>query len=109
LETIQNFINEIKIIKAKDYDYYNYDLNEDELLTGTISSDTTINVYIMDSKNLRYYEDRKEFSGEIEKEYIKNTSIDFVCPKTGKWHLLMENYEEDDANVNLKIKLTPSK
>ncbi len=108
METTGLFKNEIKIIKAKDYNYYSYDIHEDELLIGTIFSDVTINVYMLDTRNLRYYEDGKEFSGEIEKEYVKKTSIDFVCPKTGKWYLLIDNYNENDAEVNLNIKLTPT-
>lgn len=108
METTGLFKNEIKAIKAKNYDYYSYDIHENEILTGTILSNVTINVYLLDSRNLRYYEDGKEFSGEIEKEYIIKTSIDFVCPKTGKWHLLIDNYNENDAEVTLNIKLTPT-
>lgn len=101
----ENLVNETKWLDEKDNAVYSYSLKKEDQLTGRISSDVPINVYITNSKNLQYYEDDEVFVYEKGSENVYKYSINFDVPKKGKWHIIIENKESNYADVNVKINL----
>ncbi len=88
-----------------DYETFSYRLNEGSILRGRISSDTAINVFLVDTQNLNLFEDEHEFDYLEGSEKITRFSFDFPVPKTHDWHIIIENENQEPAEVDIKLKV----
>lgn len=92
--------------KAVDeYEYYGYNFEEGDVITGKISSDIPIDVYIVDKKNLERLFENEDFHFELESEQVTRYSLNFVVPKTRVWNIVIQNASRELANVDVKIVL----
>lgn len=82
---------------------YSYDLDIDDTLVGQIKSDKPINVFIVNNRNLRLFEDDNEFSYEDGIERAKKYKFNFQPPRFGTWNIVIENEESDDAEVDVYL------
>lgn len=92
---------ETVVIENGDSQIYPYDLDEDEKLVGKISSDKPVNIYIVNKRNLRLFEDDYEFSYEDGIESAKKYKINFRPPRSGTWNIVIENEQSDDVEVEV--------
>lgn len=96
-----------KIIE--NYEVYSYELEEGVTLTGKIESDIPIHVFIVNTRNLNLFENEEEFNYEKGIEDVLRYSINFQIPKTGNWHIIIDNESEEEdeediaAEVDIKI------
>jgi len=82
---------------------YEFDLLEDQTMIGQITSDKPVNVFIVNNRNLRLYENDQEFSYEDGLERTKRFKINFQPPRSGIWNVIIENEESDDADVDVYL------
>lgn len=82
---------------------YEFNLLEDETIIGQIISDKPVNVFIVNNRNLRLYENDQEFSYEDCIERTKRYKINFQPPRSGIWNVVIENEESDDVDVDVYL------
>jgi len=102
-------VNKEIVLNAEDYETFTLDLEKDEHLFGEISSEEPINVFVMSRYALNKFENDEEFSYEDcgGGEGIRKTRIDFTPAKAGRWFLVVEN--EDDEEASVKVSLSVEK
>ena len=96
--------DETKIIGPDEYEDYWLDLEEDEKLTGKVTSDLAVDVYIMNRRNFEYFEDGDDFDFVGGSEGVTRFTVNFPCPKRGKWVLVISNPNDEEAEVDVLIK-----
>lgn len=101
--TSDDSTEETVVIESEASQIYSYDLDEDERLVGQISSDNPINIFIVNNRNLRLFEDDYEFSYEDCIERAKRYKINFQPPRAGTWNVIIENEESDNAEVDVHL------
>jgi len=104
LDKEEALYDETKIIGPDGYEDYWFELDEDEKLTGMVASDLPVDVYIMNRKNFEYFEDEDDFDYEEGSEGVTRFNLNFLCPKRGKWVLVISNPNDDEAEVDVLIK-----
>jgi nucleoside 2-deoxyribosyltransferase len=95
--------DESKVIEGYEFEPYGFDFEVGDKITGKISSNLPVNVYIMDNKNLERFEDEYEFDTELESEQVIRYSLNFLVPKTRTWHIVIENPNSKSVNVDVKL------
>ena len=100
----KEILREETIRVSPDYGlYYDYELKRGEHLKGEISSDVSVDIYFLDNKNFRKWDNDKTFDYEDCTVSIYETQIDFVAPKKGTWYLLIENSGKKSAKVKVRL------
>lgn len=102
-EMIDDSTEETVVIENGGSQTYSYDLDVDDTLVGQIKSDKPINVFIVNNRNLRLFEDEYEFSYEDGIERAKKYKFNFQPPRFGTWNIIIENEESDDAEVDVYL------
>jgi len=93
--------DETIIIKEGEWKIYTYDIDENNKLVGQINSDGPVNIYIVNNRNLRLFEDDDDFTEEDGIENAKRYKINFQPPRAGTWNIVIENAEDVDAEVDV--------
>ena len=101
----EELVDESKVIPRDEFETYGFDFEEGDVITGKITSNLPVNVYIMDNKNLERFEDEDEdgFDTELDSEQITRYSLKFLVPKTRPWHIVIENPNSKSVNVDVKL------
>lgn len=94
---------ETVVIDGGESQIYSYDLDVDDTLVGQIKSNKPVNVWIVNNRNLRLFEDDYEFSFEDGIERAKKYKFNFQPPRFGTWYIIIENEESDDAEVDVHL------
>ena len=81
--------------------YYNFTLDEKEIVTGEVSSDDYFNVYFVTPRNFARRENEKEFRYEYGTEHASKMKVNFIPKKPGKFYCIVENEGEADIDVNV--------
>lgn len=101
----ETLVDERKLVN--EHAIYGANFDEGDLITGSISSDLPINIYIVDNKNLQLFIDENDFDYELEAEQITRYSLNFEIPKTRTYHILIENINRKPANVDINLSVEP--
>lgn len=102
-------INETKVVGEDSYEEYSHSFLEGDILHGKISADSSISVYVMNSRNFRSYKNDEEFTYIDGAENIKRLSLTSYISSNGKWYIVMENNDEDDkVEVDIDLSVTTS-
>lgn len=98
-------VDEEIVLDASSYETFTVDLRKNEHLFGEISSEEPINVFLVNRYGLNKFENEEDFSYEDCGcgEGIRRTKVDFTPPKAGKWFLILENEEDEETNVEVKL------
>ena len=91
------------IVGGIDSQIYSYDLDEDSILLVQIKSDRPVNVFIVNNRNLKLFEEGYEFSHEDGVERAKKYKLNFQPPRAGTWNVIIENEGSDDAEVDVNL------
>ena len=93
------------VLEADSYETFTLGLRENEHLLGEISSEDPINVFLVNRYSLNKFENQEDFSYEDCGcgEGIMRTRIDFTPAKAGKWFLILENEEDEETSVKIKL------
>lgn len=86
-----------------EHQIYSYDLDEDDKIVGKIKSSMPINVFVVSNYGLRLFNSDKEFNFEDGGERIKRIKINFETYKGGSWHVIIENEDSDEAEVDIYL------
>lgn len=81
--------------------YYNFTLDEKEMVAGEVSSDDYFNVYFVTPRNFATRENEKEFRYEYGTEHASKMKVNFIPKKPGKFCCIVENEGEVDIEVNV--------
>jgi len=81
--------------------YYSFELKRGEHLKGEIISDSSIDIYFMDSTNFKKWDKDRTFNYEDCNESVLETKIDYVAPRKGTWYLIIENNGRKSARVKV--------
>lgn len=96
-------LNLRKVIE--DYEIYSYRLTKGSVLVGEIRTDNPVNVFLVNTRNLKLFEDQDAFDYDEGSDAVTRYSFRFVVPKTCEWHLIIENEREGDAEVDIKLRV----
>ena len=91
------------IVEGGESQIYPYDLDEDNILPVQIKSDKPVNVFIVNNKNLKLFEEDHEFSQEDGVEIAKKYKLNFQPPRAGIWNVIIENEGSDGAEVDVNL------
>jgi nucleoside 2-deoxyribosyltransferase len=97
----EQLVNERK--RIKEFEEYGFNFEKGDFIAGYIESDLPINIYIVDDRNYTKFIDDEEFNFELEVENVTRYSLDFEVPKTRVWHIIIENVNRKDANVDIDL------
>lgn len=101
----EELVDEGKVIEGYEFEPYGFDFEVGDQITGKITANLPVNVYIMDNRNLERFEDEDEFDVELESEQVTRYSLKFLVPKTKTWHIIIENPNSKPANVDVKLRV----
>jgi len=90
----------IHVIPRNGYSY-DLELKRNEHLKGEIVSTSHIDIYFVDERNFKKWEKNKNFSFEDCNESVLEAKIDYLVPKKGTWHLIIENNGRKSARVKV--------
>lgn len=93
-------------VSPKDAYSYELELKRGGVLKGQISSDSHINIYLVNSANFKRWNRDRTFHSEYTNESVLKTKIDYEIPKRGTWYLLMENHGRKTAIVKVYLYLS---
>lgn len=99
----EQLVDESKVIPRDAFEPYGFDFEEGDVITGKITSNLPVNLYIMDNKNLERFEEEDDFYTELDSEQITRYSLNFLVPKTKTWHIVIENPNSKSVNVDVKL------
>jgi hypothetical protein len=103
-QEIDESTEETFVLENGEWQVYPYDLSYDDTLVGKISSDRPVNIFIVNNRNLRIFEDEvDEFTYEEGIERAKKFKFSFQPPREGTWNVIIENEESDDAEVEVNL------
>lgn len=105
-------IEETVVISSGEYQVYPYEFEENDMLVGEITSDMPVNIYILNHRNFKLFEnDEDSFTAEYFAGNVKKCKIKFPSPRAGAWRLIIQNeedeyeeYPEAEVNVFLDVK-----
>lgn len=100
-EYIEKLVDERKLIQ--DYEVYGDNFEKDNYISGELTSDIPVNLYILDNKNLERFEENEEFDYEFGAEDVTRLAVHFEVPKTRFWNVIIENPNRKDANVDIDL------
>jgi hypothetical protein len=98
-----DLFDETIMLNTEENQVYSYDLDEGGKINGKIKSDQPINVFVVSNYGLRRFEKDEEFDYEDGGERIKRIKIDFETYKGGTWHVIIENEESNEAEVDVYL------
>jgi len=104
-KTDETIISEGFKIDPEDFQYYELDLEEGEVLSCSLKSTDTVSLYILDRRNLSKLEHDKDFGYEEGIENVYRGAFEFDVPKSGKWFLVVENETQAEVKVNVEVKV----
>jgi len=81
--------------------YYDFELNRGEHLKGEIISDSAIDIYFVDSINFKKWDKDGSFNYEDCTESVFETKIDYVAPRKGTWHVIIDCSGRKSAKVKV--------
>lgn len=102
-ESDDEIFDETIMLDIGEHQIYSYDLDEDDKIVGKIKSDVPINVFVVSNYGLRLFENDKEFNYEDGGEKIKRIKINFETYRGGPWHVIIENEDSDEAEVDVYL------
>jgi hypothetical protein len=83
---------------------YNFRIEDNQKLTGEISSDDYFNMYVLTSRNFREYESgNEEFRYEYGTEHASRMKVNFVPNKAGRFYCVIESAGKTDIDVNVSL------
>lgn len=98
-------IEETVVIASGEYQVYPYEFEENDMLVGEITSDIPVNIYILNHRNFKLFEDDEEtFTAEYFTGNVKRCKIKFPSPRAGAWRLVIQN-EEDEYEEYLEAEV----
>jgi len=90
-------------VGPNDSSYYEFELSRGENVRGEISSDIAVDIYFVDKTNFKKWERDRSFNYEDSNESVLEAKIDYVAPRKGAWHLLIENNGRKSAKVKVRL------
>jgi hypothetical protein len=94
------------LVSKNSCSHYSFSIEENERLTGEISSDDYFNMYIVTPRNFREYQDgNEEFSYEYGTEHASKLKVNFIPDKAGKFYCIIESASKTDIDVNVSLHL----
>lgn len=96
---------EITIIYEGEHKIYSFDIEKGERLVGKIQSDEPINVFVLNNYGLKLFRNSDEFSYQDGGERVKKTKINFKPNKIGTWNVVIENEENEKAEVDVFLNI----
>jgi hypothetical protein len=104
-KTEKSMFDETKMIKSGEYESYPLSLMRGDKITGIISSDLPVDLYIMTADDLQSFDKRKNFKAAEASKGIKRSVLNFECPRRGLWEIVLENSGVEDAEVTVLIRV----
>jgi hypothetical protein len=84
--------------------HYDFRIDENEKLTGDISSDDYFNVYFVTPRNFKEYENGNEdFKYEYGTEHASKMKVNFIPNKAGRFYIIIESASQADIDVNVSL------
>lgn len=84
--------------------YYSFTINEDEKVTGEISSEDYFNVYFVTPRNFRKHGNGEEdFKYEYGTEHASKMKVNFIPSKPGRFYCIIESASHTDIDVNVSL------
>lgn len=96
-------IGDTVVVDNDDAMIYEFDLEDGDALVGQISSNRPVNIFIVNNRNRRLFEEEDEFSYEDGIERAKRYTINFYPPRPGTWNVIIQNEESTDAEVDINL------
>lgn len=107
-DVINESIDETIVVDSEDAMIYDFDLEDGNTLVGQISANMPINIFIVNNRNLRLFENEDGFNYEDGIERAKRYKINFHPPRPGTWNVIIENEESGDADVDVNLTVVVS-
>jgi len=96
-------IDETIILDNGENQIYSYDLEKGDKIVGKIEADQPINVFVVSNYGLRLFKKGEDFNFEDGGEKIKRIKINFETYRGGPWHVVIENEDYDNTEVNVYL------
>jgi hypothetical protein len=86
--------------------YYSFTIDEDEKITGEISSDDYFNVYFVTPHNFTKHQNgEKDFRYEYGTEHASRMKVNFTPTRAGKFYCVIESAVKADIDVNVSLRV----
>ncbi|MGI0046331.1 MAG: toll/interleukin-1 receptor domain-containing protein [Nitrosotalea sp.] len=99
----EELVDERKALDDHMFETYGYNFEEGDLVTGKISSDLPVNIFVLDNRNLGRFEQEDDFNYELESEQVTRYSLKFEVPKTRVWNIVIDNTNSESTNIDVKL------
>lgn len=84
--------------------HYDFRIDENEKVTGQISSDDYFNVYFVNPRNFTKYENGDEdFRYEYGTEHASKMKVNFIPNKAGRFYCIIESASQADIDVDVSL------
>ena len=98
--------NEAKVVRKGDYEVYSHSFSKGDILDGEVSSDSPIDIYVVNSRNLKAFKNNQDFTDIDGKENVTRLSLTTQIPSRGKWYIILENSGSKAAEVDVNLTAT---
>ncbi len=98
-----------RVIAKGEYATFDVELDQRAEVVCEVTAGAPVNVYLMDADNLNSLDLGEEFWSETGEEGVEKTTLHFVAPQKGKWFLVVENTDNQEASARANIKKSPPK
>jgi len=95
--------DEVIILNKGEDQIYSYDLDPGDKIVGEIKSEQPINVFVVSNYGLRLYKKEEDFNFEDGGERIKRIKINFETHAGGPWHVIIENENSSETEVEVYL------
>jgi hypothetical protein len=104
-ESEQGLLWEESILVSKNgCSYYSFTINEDEKITGEISSENYFNAYFVTPRNFKKHGNGEEdFKYEYGTEHASMMKVNFIPSKPGKFYCIIESASQTNIDVNVSL------
>lgn len=92
------------LVSKNSCSHYNFRIDENEKLTGEISSEDYFNVYFVTPRNFKEYQNGNEdFRYEYGTEHASRMKVNFIPKKAGRYYCVIESASKTDIDVNVSL------
>lgn len=100
---IQNIADETILLRKDEFLYYDFKLKKGDNLKGEISSESPIDIFILDEKNFEKVFKGKSFEDKYGSEDVLQTKIDYVESSKGTRFFVMINRGKTHTRVTVNL------
>jgi hypothetical protein len=97
------------LVSENSCSYYDFRIDENEKVTGEISSDDYFNVYFVTPRNFTKHEKGEDdFRYEYGTEHASKMKVNFIPKKAGRFYCIVESASQTKIDVNVSLHVRKS-